>query len=246
MALVEYELRDRIAIITMNRPERLNAWNQEFAQAMFDAWTRFNEDEAAQVGIITGAGRAFSAGADMRERIEQADPRQTPQRPMAQVEKPTIAAINGFAYGLGFFTAARADLRVAAESAMFQISEVNRGQVAGWNTHYTMGLTPAVATELGVGMALTAQRLYEGGFLNKVVPLDQLIPSAMEMAEKLLEIPPLALRSNLRLMRMLHPTVPEEVTTLARELAQQASQSADRIEAIRAFTEKRKPVYTGR
>lgn len=251
---VDYEKKGRIVIIRMNRPERLNSQSQDMVRDITEAWRRFTDDEEAWVAIFTGTGRSFCSGMDVKEAAEAAargEKRLPAVTPLAagEVTKPVIGAINGFALGGGFFWAMMCDLRVAAESATFQIAEVLRSRVP---TFLIRGLVDVSshcqAVELGLGKKIDAQRACELGLLNRVVPDSGLMPAAMEMAEEILELPPLAARivvegmRKLRKSRMADAGTQEWIApTLDRLLA-----TEDYVESLNSFVEKRKPVYKGR
>lgn len=133
MAIVDCEKKDRIVTIRMNRPERLNAMGRELMVGLAKAWIEFRDDPDALVAILTGTGRAFCVGMDIKERLESGQPGLglpdisplvSPFWPNRNLNKPVISAVNGFALGGGFFLATTADLCVAAESAVFEITEV--------------------------------------------------------------------------------------------------------------------------
>lgn len=248
---VRYERQGRLAIITMNRPERLNALNAELVEELAQAWSRYQHDEEAWIAILSGEGRAFSVGLDLKEASQQAElaltlPRGATRDPYwhEELDKPTIAAVNGYAYGGGFFLAARADLRVAAESAAFQITEVVRGGVAGYAVELTHNLPSAIAAELAVGETLTARRAYEVGFLNRLAPDGQTLDVAIRLAKGILERPPLAVYYNLRLARELrNRRIPEETFSRAKAWHAEISRGHDARESVRAFVERRKPEF---
>ena len=256
MAVVEYEKKDHLVTITLNRPERLNAMGKELVIGMADAWTDFQNDDDAWVGIITGVGRAFCVGMDVKERAESGekglgiDPAGERDPYWQQkLNKPTISAVNGFAFGGGWFLAARADLRVGAESARFQVTEIVRGGTGDWAAQNVHSLPSAAAADVALGGIVTARRLYEVGYLNRVVADDQLLPAAHEMAQQLLQLPPLSVRYTVQLMhklRDLRAEQPPDVRELGQKLGKILRESEDGAEAVRSFVEKRKPVFHAR
>jgi enoyl-CoA hydratase/carnithine racemase len=138
MAVVETEEHGQVLIIRMNRPERLNALSQEMRTLLAEAWTQFRHDDRFEVAIFTGTGRGFCAGEDMRESLQRGAPggaRPAIEDPFmtGALEKPVIAAVNGFAMGGGFMLVERCDLRVAAKGAIFEVSEAKRWLVGGYN-----------------------------------------------------------------------------------------------------------------
>ena len=255
MAVVEYEKREHVVIITMNRPERRNAMSYDLFLGLAESWQRFAADDDARVAILTGTGNSFCAGMDIKERLASGEPGLgLPKIPVRdpfwfeELEKPTVAAINGFALGGGFFLASRADFRIAVPSALFQITEVVRGNIAGYEAVLTRENLPyAVAAELVAGGILTAERLYQVGFLNRLAEPDRLLETAIAFATDLTQRPPLAVDYNLRLLRTLsRMPLPGEVTEQARRYSHELQHSEDLQEALRAFIERRAPVFRGR
>ena len=164
MAVVETERHGHILVVRMNRPERLNALNLEMRTRLAEAWTEFRRDDQLDVAIFTGAGRAFCAGEDMKESLARGQPGGT--RPEIEdpfmngaLEKPVIAAINGFAMGGGFMLVERTDLRVAVKGAVFEVSEAKRWLLGGYDHGVKGALPHTVATELAFAFRFTAERL---------------------------------------------------------------------------------------
>jgi enoyl-CoA hydratase/carnithine racemase len=256
MAVVEYEKQGHIVIIKMNRPERLNAQGYDLVLGLAQAWCRYRDDADAWIAILTGVGRAFCAGLDVKEHAERGGgPLAVPPIPIRdpyweeELDKPTIAAVNGFALGGGFFMTTRADFRIASEKAYFQITEVPRGGIAGFHVQVWENLPYAVAAELAVGQPMTAQRAYQIGFVNKVVPEDQVMPEALKLADDILTRPPLVIHQNLRLLRMIrraNSMVPSRVFYDMEYYKKSLALTEDAKEAIQSFVEKRKPVFKGR
>src|SRR6202012_4635844 len=195
MPVVETERHGQILVVRMNRPERLNALNHELRSQLAETWTEFRHSNDLEVAIFTGAGRAFCAGEDMKESLAAGQPggrRPDIEDPFmtGSLEKPVICAINGYAMGGGFMLVERTDLRVAARGTVFEVSEAKRWLLGGYNHGHLANLPFPIAMEMALGFRFTAQRLYEIGFLNRLVDADQLIPSAITMAEHLLTLPP--------------------------------------------------------
>src|SRR5918994_3831368 len=173
MGFVETERQGQVMVVRMNRPERLNALGQELRTGLAEAWREFRDSDQLEVAIFTGSGRAFCAGEDMKESVERgtlgsAGARQPPgENPYdaGTLDKPVIAAINGYAMGGGFMQAERADLRVAVRGAIFEMSEAKRWLLGGYNHGLVNGLPHAVATEMAFAFRFTSDRLFELGFL---------------------------------------------------------------------------------
>ena len=251
MAIVETERDGGIMVVRMNRPERLNALGRELRAGLAEAWTAFRDDPEAEVAIFTGTGRAFCAGEDMKETVERGavgtpGVEQAPANPYdaGTLGKPVIAAINGFAMGGGFMQAEHADLRVAVRGAIFEMSEAKRWLLGGYQHGFIGGLSHAVATEMAFAFRFTAERLYELGWVNRLVDEEQLMPAAREMAEHLLSLPPASRVNTLAMMRAMRPRVPAELERLAGRLRDHGAKE-DLMESRRAFAEKRRPQFKG-
>jgi enoyl-CoA hydratase/carnithine racemase len=254
---VLYEKRENIAIITLNRPDALNAINRQLRRELAEAITRFDGDEEAVVAIVTGAGRAFCAGRDLKERATdnaagvqaRAADSMAPDRPYMwpQTWKPLIAAINGYALAGGWSIAQMCDLRLAAEDAQLGISETRWSLLPPFGTILPKMIPLAAALELVfTAQPITAQRAYEIGFVNKVVPRDRLMPEAIALAQQIAENAPLAVRYFKELAyRGLNMTT-EATSALTYHLYDQLLRTEDSKEGPRAFAEKRKPRWRGR
>jgi enoyl-CoA hydratase/carnithine racemase len=251
MSVVETERDGAVVIIRMNRPERMNALGTEMRAELAAAFAEFQASKELEVAIYTGTGRAFCAGEDMKETVErgttnaapgvvnQVDPYQT-----GKLEKPVIAAINGFAMGGGFMQAERADLRVAVKGAVFEMSEAKRWLLGGYNHGFIGGISHAVATEMAFAYRFTSERLYELGWINRLVEEDELIPTAKQMAAHLMTLPPASRVNTLLMMRTMRPKVSDEIIELAARLNQHGARS-DLMESRQAFAEKRTPNFAG-
>jgi enoyl-CoA hydratase/carnithine racemase len=249
MAVVETERRGQVLIVRMNRPERLNALNGELRDALADTWTEFRESGELEVAIFTGTGRAFCAGEDMKESLADGAPGgRRPEREdpfmSGALEKPVIAAVNGYAMGGGFMLVERTDLRVAARGAVFEVSEAKRWLLGGYNHGHLANLSYPLAMEMALGFRFSAERFYEIGFLNRLVEPDELIPEAMRMAEHLLTLPPASRVNTVHMMRQMRPDVGPDLKRLADALHRHGATS-DRMESRAAFAEKRKPNFKG-
>ena len=158
--------------------------------------------------------------------------------------KPVIAAVNGYAMGGGFMLVERTDLRVASETAVFEVSEAKRWLLGGYNHGLLANVPHPIATEMALGFRFSAQRFYELGFLNRVVPGEQVVDSAVEMAEHMLTLPPAARVNTVHMMRRMRPQVAPPLASLADKLHDHGAKS-DLMESRAAFSEKRKPNFVG-
>lgn len=203
---VLYELADRVAVITLNRPHRLNAINVDLLRGFMAALDRAREDKQAAVVILTGSGRAFCAGEDLKETaqgkeietwLEETDRLQDIQRQIMRLGKPLIAAVNGYAVGGGCEFAMSCDVRIAAESAQFGFPETGVGltvTTAGTKLlTYLVGLGKAKELIL-TGDFVDAAEAERIGLANQVVPDGELMAAAQAMAAKMAERSPLAQR----------------------------------------------------
>jgi enoyl-CoA hydratase/carnithine racemase len=212
MKKVIYETKERIAYVTLNRPDALNALDGELNDELWEVWTDFHANDAVDVAIVTGAGKSFCSGADLKtfipkwEHATMLDARKNAARGIGggitrgqhRITKPIIAAINGFAIGGGFELALACDIRIASEKAKFGVFEVRQG------IHQGDGGIVRLVAIAGVGAALdltltgrevSAQEAYRLGLVNKVVPHEELLPTAEEWARMILANGQQAIRS---------------------------------------------------
>mgnify|MGYP001388255063 CR=1 FL=1 len=254
---IHYDVDGRVARITIDRPEALNALDPEHNDALGDAFNRFRDDADIWIAIVTGAGdRAFSAGADLKALI--------PARAAAvragkgigttfagitrgfTTWKPIIAAINGYAVGGGLELALCCDLRVAAEHARFGLPEVRWGIIPGAGG--TQRLPRAIPVGRAMELMLTGEQIDAAealrlGLVNRVVPLPELMSSASQLAETILQRGPLAVRAVKRaVLQGLEGTL-EEGLDLERRLSEDLLRTEDSQEGTRAFAEKRAPRF---
>jgi enoyl-CoA hydratase/carnithine racemase len=250
---VLYEVDDRVAWLTINRPEARNALNKAVRDGLRLGIEKFNEDESAAVLIITGAGdKAFCAGGDLKEMSDTA--LKIPPKDFivhlgrtVQVKKPVIAAVNGYAFAGGFLLAQQVDLCIASDNAKFGVTEVKVGRGSPWAAPLAWIIGPRLAMEiLLTGQPITAQRAYEIGFVNKVVPLEDLRAEAEKMARGIAEMAPLSVEAAKEMIYASADRGWEEGLDHADEIYEKVYLSEDGQEGPRAFAEKRKPVWKGR
>lgn len=212
MSKVLYEQRGRIAYITLNRPETLNAVDDELDAALWQAWTEFNADDAIDIAIVTGAGKAFCSGADLNswlpkwQHANMLDIRKNIGRGFGggitrgqhRIYKPIIAAVNGVAIGGGLEIALACDFRIASENARFASFETRRGlhQGDGGIVRIVAIAGMAVALDLALtGRMIDADEAFRLGLVNRVVPENQLMTAAEELANQILQNSQQAVRS---------------------------------------------------
>lgn len=249
MPFVEYEREDNIALITLNRPERLNAFGSGIAAGVRDSFARFMEDDAALVAVLCGAGRAFCAGVDVKEVAETGH--MFLQDPLShlypfggqQLTKPVVGAIHGYCLGAGFnLLAMQTDIRIAAETAVFGLPELERG-IYTLSTLFYHQLPRNIIMELALLCNnITARRAYELGAVNRVVPDADLMTAALEVARKLAAVSPIAAR--LTKQGILKATQVSEAAWFQEvHLFNRSTSSPDMAEGMRAWAQKRPPEW---
>ena len=250
---VLYERRDQVAWITINRPEARNALNQAVRDGIRVAFERFNIDESAAVAVLTGAGdKAFCAGGDLKE-MADTSLRIPPRDFMVylgrtlKVDKPVIAAVNGVAYAGGFLLAQQVDLCVAAEHARFAVTEAKVGRGSPWAAPLPWLIPPRVALELLLtAEPSTAQRGYELGLVNKVVPADDLVAETQRLAMTIAANAPLSVRAGKALVYASAEMGWSAGLEAGDRIYERVYLSEDGQEGPRAFRDKRKPDWKGR
>jgi enoyl-CoA hydratase/carnithine racemase len=260
MALVEYEREGQLVTLTLNRPEKLNAFSDELVGALGEALHRFDVDDEAHVAILHGTGRAFSSGADVRQRqlrsrdefLKLGGPqgRGTHSADLltkAVNWKPVIAAAHGYVLGLAVGIVLECDLIVAEAGTRFQITETSRGLGAGkyWGLMHFRGGGAFTMEAALTGRFFTAEEAFAANLINRVAAKGKYLDVAKELAAEVMKNPPLSVRSTVRMRRwymdrmsreIMHQTAPERLYL-----------SEDFQEAARAFAEKRKPAkFKGR
>jgi enoyl-CoA hydratase/carnithine racemase len=250
---VLYEIRDQVAWITINRPEARNALNKAARDGIRDAFVRFNADDDAAVAVLTGAGdRAFCAGGDLKEMAETS--LRVPPRDFVvhlgrtlTVDKPVIAAVNGVAYAGGFLLAQQVDLVVAADHAMFAITEAKVGRGSPWAAPLPWLMPPRVAMELLMtGDPISAQRAYELGLVNRVVPAGDLVAETQKLARTIADNAPLSVRAAKALVYASAEMGWTAALDTGDRIYEKVYLSEDGQEGPAAFTAKRRPVWKGR
>lgn len=256
-----YEVRDRIATLTLNRPDRLNALGDTLREDLHDAIARSTADDAVRVLVITGAGRGFCSGGDVkamseRDRAGGTSPLEekiAPQRDatilaMRDCPKPIIAAVNGPAAGAGMNLALACDMRIASTAAKFAQAFVKRGLHPDWGGSYFLPriVGTAKACELiFTGETIDAEEAYRLGIVNALAAPEQLLAKTYELAAKIAAGPPIAIRLAKRaIYRNLEADLRAalEFETYAQNLCRETEDSK---EGVRAFMEKRAPNFRG-
>jgi len=257
---LKYEVEDHILTITLNRPERMNAYNDEvMCPEMIDALDKADADDNIRAIIVTGAGRAFCAGMDLgnNEAFDYTKVAVDEHRDGGgmialrtyRLKKPIIAAINGAAVGVGLTITFPMDIRIAAKNAKMGIVFARRGVVldgcASWFLPRIVGMNKALEWAL-TGRVFTAEEAYESGLLNYLVEPEEVLPKARAIAREIVEnCAPISVALNRQMMwSMLGAGHPIEGHRLESKGFHYTGQSQDSAEGIAAFLEKRPPNYT--
>ena len=259
---LRYDLTDQIATITLNRPEAMNALTRELYGELEAAVRRSHSDAEVRCVIITGEGRAFCSGDDVKQimlgeqrdtttaRLRDVRPRPTPAAAaILECDKPVIAAVNGPAVGWGMDLTLFADIRIASERAKFGELFIKRGLVADlgglWRLPSVVG--PSKAAELlFTGDVISAEEALKIGLVSTVVPHEELLPTARAMAAKIAANPPIAMRYMKEgLRRARHAGMEDMGAYIGSSLAYLFT-TADHREGALSFVERREPVFTGR
>ncbi|WP_395108389.1 enoyl-CoA hydratase/isomerase family protein [Actinomadura sp. SCN-SB] len=248
---VTYAREDGVAVITLNRPHARNALNRAVLDGLWEALHRFDADDDAKVMVLTGAGDAFCAGADLRELRTLGGREEMPDYPVLgtniHVAKPVIAAVNGVAYGGGFVLAQMCDLCVAADHARFAVAEARWGRTMVGNAPLLPMIPPRVAMELFLtAEPIDAERAHQIGLVNRVFPAEGLREGALAMARVIAGNAPLSVRAAKAMVAAAINGPAKELRAVAEEVFAPVFASEDAREGPRAFAEGRPPRWTGR
>ncbi|MFC1580216.1 enoyl-CoA hydratase/isomerase family protein [Thermodesulfobacteriota bacterium] len=251
-----FEKRKKTAYLTFNRPDKNNAFNLPLREKLRDAWNEISEDSGICSVIVTGGEKVFSTGQDLAELAEykKKDPlRELPLNDLEtfgmKVEKPVIAAISGYCLGFGFLlTMIAADIRIASPDARFGLPEVKVGvpPSLGIPAIVARHFPSAMAMELFMlGENMDADRAHQMGFINRVVPPEDLIEVAESIAEKINAFSPIIVQDMKRVFKEITAPDPRAIA-FSNAVCMLGRKSEDYIEGPKAFREKRKPKWKGR
>jgi len=251
---IKYEKQGHVAIITIDRPDAYNSLTMDMLMGIEDAMSEFDSDSDLWLGILTATGdKAFSSGLDLKEAAPMLTGGDTlgfddtTKRQFSDVFKPIICAVNGFCIAGGMEMLLGTDIRIASEHATFGLGEVKWGLVPLGGTHVRLPqqIPWSICMELLLtGKNIDAKRAYEVGLINEVVAHDELMPTAMKLAERMCRNGPLAMKTAkeiaVRSLRL------ESGFVLEKALGQRVLTSADAKEGPKAFAEKRPAKFTGK
>lgn len=253
-----FDIKDRIATITINRPEVMNAMDPETYKELSDAWIEVRDNPEIWAAIITGAGnKAFTAGADLKKTVTQRPEKwelfltqkdQLLNRGL-EVWKPIISAVNGYCLGGGVTLLLATDIRIASPNATFGLSEVKRGLIpANGGTQRVLRQLPyPIAMDiLMTGRNFSAEEALRYGLINEIVPQEDLMNRAIEYAQNIVENAPLAVRSVKELAVKSQYLSLQDGLRMEQLFESFLRETEDSIEGPRAFAEKRKPNFKGR
>ncbi|NUQ83557.1 MAG: enoyl-CoA hydratase/isomerase family protein [Anaerolineales bacterium] len=249
------ERRGRVGLVTLNRPQALNALNHQLMSEVMDALEAFDRDDAVGAMVITGNEKAFAAGADIKEmagksarEMQEADHVAVFGRIRA-VGKPVIAAVSGWALGGGCEIAMSCDMIVASESAKFGQPEITIGVIPGAGG--TQRLPRAVGKALAMEMilnnrTLSAQEALQYGLVNRVVPVTDYLDEALKLAEEIASRAPLAVRAAKKMINASYESSLTDGLAQERHAFYRLFDTEDQKEGMKAFVEKRQPNWTGK
>lgn len=253
--IVSIEKRGQVRVVTLNRPEKLNAVTPEMAGKLVAAVAEFNVDDEARCVILTGAGaRSFCAGSDIRTLDDYSTPWNFRNRPdycdaLRGLKKPLIAAINGYAFGGGLETAMSCDIRIASVNASFAAPEVKLGWIGGGgmavNLSHAIGPSNA-ALMIMTGDSIDAQTALAWGLVSRVVAIENLLSEAIAIAEAIASRAPIAAETAKVNLRAAFGMTIEDAITYERDLQTICFATEDAAEGRAAFKEKRSPQFKRR
>ncbi|NWG35922.1 MAG: enoyl-CoA hydratase/isomerase family protein [Chloroflexi bacterium] len=249
------EIRGRVGIVTLNRPQAMNALDHRLLNELMDALNAFDQNDAVGAMVITGGEKIFAAGADIKEMAEKTPQQMMNGDPLAVFDKlralgkPVIAAVSGWALGGGCELALSCDMIVASESARFGLPEVTIGVIpgAGGTQRLPRAVGKALAMEMIINdRRLTAQEALQHGLVNRVVPVSDYLNEALELAEDIASRAPLAVRAAKRMINASYESLLADGLAEERRAFYRLFETEDRKEGMTAFVEKRKPEWKGK
>ncbi|MCW2411470.1 MULTISPECIES: enoyl-CoA hydratase-related protein [unclassified Sphingobium] len=250
------EQRGAVTLVTLNRPQALNALNSQVLADLIAVFEAYEADEGQRCLVLTGSEKAFAAGADIKEMADKTGADMYRAEMFAQwtsriaaTRKPWIAAVAGFALGGGCELAMMADFIIAADTAKFGQPEITLGVAPGMGG--SQRLTRAVGKAKAMDLCLTGRRMdaeeaERAGLVARIVPADDLLDEALKAAEAVAAMPPLAVMANKELVNLAFETTLTQGLVSERRIFQLLASTEDKAEGMAAFVEKRRPEWTGR
>lgn len=254
-SLILTEVRDRVVLLRLNRPEAMNALNSALMIELMDQLEKYDADDSVGAFVLTGDARAFAAGADIKEMAESSSVELllrghiSPFDRIKKISKPVIAAVSGWCLGGGNELAMSCDMIVAGETARFGQPEINLGVIpgAGGTQRLTRAVGKAIAMEMVLNnRTLTAAEALGYGLVNRVVPAERCLDEALELAAQIAARAPLAIRLGKEAVNRAEETHLADGIAEERQAFYFLFASEDQKEGMRAFAEKRKPNWKGR
>lgn len=252
--LILTETRGRVGLITLNRPQAMNALNNRLMRELMSALESYDKDDAVGAMVITGNEKAFAAGADIKEMADLSAQEIMDRDHVAvfgrirAIQKPVIAAVSGWALGGGCEVALSCDMIVASETAKFGQPEITIGVIpgAGGTQRLTRAVGKAIAMEMVLNnRTLTAQEAYQFGMVNRLVPVAEYLEQALKLAEEIASRAPLAVRSAKKMINQAFEEALSEGLAEEKREFYSLFASKDQKEGMQAFIEKRKPEWKG-
>jgi enoyl-CoA hydratase len=249
------ETRGRVGLVTINRPKAMNALNNQLMRELMDALVAFDKDDDIGAMVITGNEKAFAAGADIKEMADKTIHQMMDSDHIAvfgrirTIQKPVIAAVSGWALGGGCELALSCDMIVASDSAQFGQPEISIGVIPGAGG--TQRLTRAIGKTLAMEMILNDRRLnaqeaLQYGLVNRVVPVGDYLNVAILLADEIASRAPLAVRAAKKMINQSYEHFLAEGLAEEKQVFYNLFASEDQKEGMKAFTEKRKPNWSGK
>ncbi|HEX6033514.1 MAG TPA: enoyl-CoA hydratase-related protein [Anaerolineales bacterium] len=247
--------RGRVGLITLNRPQAMNALNNQLMRELMDALEAFDKNDSVGAMVITGNEKAFAAGADIKEMAGKSIQQMMDTDHIAvfgrirTIRKPVIAAVSGWALGGGCEVALSCDMIVASQSAVFGQPEINIGVIpgAGGTQRLTRAVGKAIAMEMILNdRRLSAQEAYQFGMVNRVVPVESYLEEGLKLAEEIAVRAPVAVRAAKKMINQAFERTLSEGLAVEKQEFYNLFATEDQKEGMQAFTEKRKPEWKGK
>jgi len=249
------ESRGRVGLITLNRPQAMNALNNQLMREVIDALDEFDRDETIGAMVITGNEKAFAAGADIKEMADKSITEMMDRDHVAvfgrirTIRKPVIASVSGWALGAGCEVAMACDMIVASESARFGQPEITIGVIpgAGGTQRLVRAVGKAIAMEMILNnRTLTAQEAYQFGLVNCIVPVERYLNEAIKLADEIASRAPLAVRAAKKMINQSYELTLSDGLAEEKQAFYNLFASEDQKEGMNAFIAKRKPEWKGK